>query len=97
MNARAELIERVALRRRDQLGPLSDGAYQELLDDVKADVERFVETPSEEALLLVCKALERHEEARRDEDLMDDDAFFSARQARRRAASDAIRRRKRCP
>ena len=82
MNARAELIERVALRRRDQLGPLSDGAYQELLDDVKADVERFVETPSEEAMLLVCKALERHEEARKDEDLMDDDAFFSSRAKR---------------
>ena len=82
MNARAELIERVALRRRDQLGPLSDGAFQELFDDVKADVERFVETPEEEALLLVAKALERHEEARKDEDLMDDDTFFSSRAKR---------------
>lgn len=82
MNARAELIERVALRRREQLGPLSDGAYQELFNDVKGDVERFVETPAEEALLLVARALDRHEEARKDEDLMDDEAFFSSRAKR---------------
>lgn len=82
MNARAELIERVALRRREQLGPLSDGAYQELYGDVKANVERFVETAAEEALLLIAKALDRHEEARKDEDLMDDESFFASRTKR---------------
>jgi len=82
MRAREELVERVAMHRRSQLGTLSDAGYQELLLAVRDDVEHFVDTPEDEAFLLVTKALERHEAACEGEDLLDDEAFFESRTKR---------------
>ena len=82
MNARAELIERVALHRRAQLGTLSDAGYQELLAAVRENVENFVDTAEDEAFLLVTKAVERQTAARDGEDLLDDEAFFESRSRR---------------
>ena len=82
MNAWAELTERVALRRREQIGTLSEAGYQELLAAVRADVTSFVETPQEQALLLVAQAIDRHEAACEGEDLLDDDAFYASRTQR---------------
>lgn len=82
MNARLELVERVASRRRAELGTLSDAAYQELLEAVRDDVEHFIDTPEEEAFLLVTKAVERESASRHGEDLLDDDAFFESRSRR---------------
>ncbi len=82
MNARSELVERVASRRRAELGSLSDAGYQELLEAVRGDVEHFIDSPEEEAFLLVTKAVERESAARDGEDLLDDNAFFEARTRR---------------
>jgi hypothetical protein len=56
MNARSELVERVASRRRAELGSLSDAGYQELLEAVRGDVEHFIDSPEEEALLNAAEA-----------------------------------------
>lgn len=82
MNARGELVERVARHRREQLGELSDAGFHELFLAVQEDVERFVDTPEDEAFLQVTKALERHDAACVGEDLLDDDAFFESRAKR---------------
>ena len=82
MRAREELVERLASHRRTQLSGLSDAGYQELVRDVRSRPEDFVDCPADEAFLLVCQALERHDAACVGEDLLDDDAFFAARQRR---------------
>lgn len=84
MNAREELVERISQRRCESLPPLSEAAYQELVNDVRSDLESAVETESEQALLLVAKALDRHNDARDGEDLLDDEAFLESRSTRLR-------------
>ena len=82
MKARDELVQRLALRRRGQLEGLSEAGYQELVRDVRSRPEDFVDSPAEEAFLMVCQALERHDAACVGEELLDDDAFFVARRRR---------------
>lgn len=82
MRPRRELVERLARRRRSKLGSLSDAGYAELVHDVEAHPDDFVDTPQDEAFALVCRALERHDAALDGEDLLDDDAFFAARRKR---------------
>lgn len=82
MNAREELVARLARHRQEQLGSLSEGGYQELVRAVRENPASFVDSPEDQAFLLVMRALERHEAAQEGEDLLDDDAFFASRSKR---------------
>ena len=82
MRTREEQITRLALRRREQLGGMSDAAYQELLAAVRENPARFVDCPEEEAFAKVVEAVERYDDACVDDDLLDDDQFMAARTKR---------------
>lgn len=94
MNPREELVERCAKRRREQLGNLSDQAFEELLLAVKSDPASFVETPREKALALLARAYDAYRESQKDDDLLDDDQFQQERARRllmmRRTAAEAL-------
>lgn len=82
MNFREELIQRCAAARRDKLGGLSDAAFEELLLAVRANVEAFIENPSEQALSILARAMERYAESQHDDDLLDDDEYMAERTRR---------------
>ena len=82
MNAHKELVDRVALKRRQKLGPMSDEAFSELELAVRNDPQKFVDDNEEQAFALVAQALARYEESRRDDDLLDDEQFAQARDRR---------------
>ena len=82
MRAFDELVQRLCLRKEQELGGLSEGARAELELAVRADPSAFVSSPADEAFGLVVQALERHEAAAQGEDLLDDEAYFTARAAR---------------
>lgn len=81
MDAREELVLRLAQRRSVALGLTSSG-YAELLLAVREDPAAFMDEPGDEALQLVQKALDRYDASLRDDDLLDDDAYLQARQQR---------------
>ncbi|MDO5107973.1 MAG: hypothetical protein Q4D39_06830, partial [Coriobacteriaceae bacterium] len=92
MNAREELIIRLAETRRAALGDMSDAAYEELRLAVRESPESFVDTPANQAFLMVCSAIERFEKDCEDNDLLDDDEYYRARTKRHaRMASDCDR------
>jgi len=82
MRAREELILRVATRRNRQLGGLSEGGYRELLDAVKERPEDFIETPSDEAFLVLAQAIERNVASQAKEEFLDDEEYYAARERR---------------
>lgn len=82
MRAFDELVQRLCLRKEQELGGLSEGARAELELAVRADPSAFVSSPADEAFGLVVQTLERHEAAAQGEDLLDDEAYFTARAAR---------------
>ncbi len=82
MNARDELIRRLAIKRRRQLGSLSTEAFEELELAVRENPSAFVEDAEEEAFALVAQALARLDESRHDDDLLDDEQFMQARAQR---------------
>lgn len=79
MNGRGELVTRLARRRADKLGGLTEGGYHELELAVKADPAAFLDDPADEAFFMVVKAIERHDASCVDDDLLDDDEFVVAR------------------
>ena len=83
MRGRDELMERLAQRRRQKLGPLSQSAFEELRLAVRANPDDFLEAPADEAFLLLVKALERHDATARDEEFLDEEAFYASRAKRR--------------
>ncbi|MDO4807891.1 MAG: hypothetical protein Q4A07_11675 [Coriobacteriales bacterium] len=85
MNARKELVDRVALKRRQKIGTLSDEAFSELELAVREDPFKFIDDDEESAFALVVQALARYDESRRDDDLLDDEQFAQAREQRFRA------------
>ena len=82
MRAREELIARLAQTRRAALGGMSDAAFEELKLAVREAPETFVDTPQNQAFLLVCEAIERFERDCEDNDLLDDDEYYRARAKR---------------
>lgn len=89
MKAREELIARLAETRRAELGGMSDAAFEELKLAVRESPESFVDTPANQAFLLICNALDRFEKDCEDNDLLDDDEYYRARTKRHaRMASD---------
>lgn len=89
MKARDELVARLALTRRAALGGMSDAAFEELLLAVREAPENFVDTPQNEAFLIVCNAIDRFEKDCEDSDYLDDDECYRARTKRHaRMAAD---------
>ena len=82
MNAREELVERLALTRRESLGGMSDAAFEELRLAVREAPESFIDTPANQAFALIAQALERFERSSEDDDLLDDDEYLKARRKR---------------
>lgn len=82
MNAWNELVERCALRRREKIGPLSDQAFAELRLAVRENPVSFVDDPSEQAFLVLARALDAWRTAAADNEAMDDDEFQAARARR---------------
>ena len=82
MDARKEQVQRLALKRRRKLGPLSDEAFEELELAVREDPLRFVDDDEEQAFMQVAQALERHEQSRHDDDLLDDEQYALKREQR---------------
>ena len=58
MDAHEELVLRIATRQRKQLG-LSSAGYGELLIAVRNDPRHFVDSPEDEAMALMAKALKQ--------------------------------------
>lgn len=85
MNAWEDLVTRCAERRCSELGGLSDQGYEELLLAVRENPASFAESPSEQALLVVARALDSYRASTENDDLLDD-AAFEAERTRRLAA-----------
>ena len=82
MRTKEEQVLRLALRRRERLGAMSDAAFEELLADVRERPLDFVDSPEEEAFAQVVKAIDRFEESCVNDDLLDDDQYLAARTLR---------------
>ena len=92
MNAREELIRRLAIKRSRQLGSLSKEAFAELELSVRENPANFVDDAEEEAFALVGQALMRYEESLHDDDLLDDEQYMQVRGERMRRLSTACNR-----
>lgn len=82
MDAHAELLLRLSLKRRRKIGDLSDAGYHELEAAVRQNPAEFVDDAEEEAFLALSQALDAYDAARADDDLLDDQQFFDARAKR---------------
>jgi hypothetical protein len=82
MNFKEELIARCAARRRAQIGPMSDAAFEELLLSVRANPAANVSTPTEQAYALLGRAMDKFQASVNDDDLLDDDEYMAARAKR---------------
>ncbi|MDO4798620.1 MAG: hypothetical protein Q4A01_11455 [Coriobacteriales bacterium] len=82
MRGQEELVRRLALKRRRQLGTMSEEAYAELELAVRDDPTRFVDDAQEEAFALVAQALADLERSQHDDDLLDDQQYLRQREKR---------------
>lgn len=82
MNIHEELVQRLAARRREALGDLSDQAFAELLLAVRESPEGFVDSPAEAAYVELDRAFAAYDESLGNDDLLDDDEYQAARLAR---------------
>lgn len=82
MNAREELIRRLALKRRRKLGSLSDEAFRELDLAVREQPQNYIDDGQDQAFALVAQSLEQVELARHDDDLLDDEQYAKERRRR---------------
>ncbi len=93
MDAHEELVLRIATRQRKQLG-LSSAGYGELLIAVRNDPRHFVDSPEDEAMALMAKALKQYNDSRGGDDLLDDAEYMQARTRRmarmRRDCAEAL-------
>lgn len=82
MNAKEELMRRLALKRRRKLGTMSDEAFSELELAVHNDPFTFVDDEEEQAFALVMQAIGRLADTLADDEFLDDEQFMRARQKR---------------
>lgn len=82
MDAREELIQRCAERRRKKIGTLSDEGFSELLLAVRQDPMSFVDCPEEQAMAELATALASYYKSGEDDDLLDDSLFQELRNRR---------------
>lgn len=92
MDAREELVQRCATRRREKIGTLSDEGFAELILAARNDPASFVDTPAEEAFAALVAALATYEQSLANDDLLDDDEYTTARKRRLGALADACDR-----
>lgn len=81
MNARDELVERLALKQREKLGGMSDEAFFELSLSVRAQPEDYIADDEDRAFERFCQVLDAFAEKRADEELLDDSDFERVRLA----------------
>jgi hypothetical protein len=81
MDAREELVLRLAEKRRQKLD-LSSSGYAELVLAVREDPAKFVDDAAEEAFGIVAQALERYEESHLKDDFLNDEDFMAERKRR---------------
>lgn len=91
-----ELTDRLAQRRRTELGGMSDLAYEELRAAVKKTPEDYLGSKEDEAFERLGRALAASADAQKDEEFIEsDDAYLEARNRRierlRRGCEDALR------
>ena len=79
MRPRDELIDRIAARRAQELGGLSDEAFAELQLSVREAPESFLTHPDDIAFRRIADALERYDRARIDDDMLDDEGYLKVR------------------
>ena len=92
MDARAELVMRLAIHRVEQLGGLSAEGFSELVLAVRDDVEGFCDRDDDRAFLELVRALERYEASFADDDLLDDSEYYVERRRRLDAIEAACER-----
>lgn len=92
MDAREELVQRCAVRRREKIGTLSDEGFAELILAVRNDPTTFVDNPTEEAFAALAAALVTYEQSLAKDDLLDDDEYTITRKHRLGALADACNR-----
>ncbi len=77
-----ELTQRVAARYLQGHGPMSEGARQELMGAVAADVDSFVDDPADRAFALVAQAQASLAKASADDEFLNDDEYMASRARR---------------
>ena len=83
MRYQEELIDRLAQRRRSELGGMSDLAYEELRAAVKRTPDDYLEAVEDQAFARLGRALASCAEAQKEEEFIeDDDAYMAARNRR---------------
>lgn len=82
MNYTAELLDRLSMRRREELGTMSDQAFEELRLAVKQNPDAFVSNAKDAAFKHLGDALLADDASREDEEFMDDAAYEQAHQKR---------------
>lgn len=92
MRAREEGLLRLAWRRRESLGTMSDQAFEELRLAVAANPDAFVDDASDAAYLQLARALEADEAGRVEEEFLDDDEYQASHAARMERLAAACQR-----
>lgn len=82
MKYQEELVQRLALRRKEKLGGLSKQAYEELVLAVKKDPEAFVDCDKDKAYKCIGDALLADDMSREGEEYMDDASYEIAHDKR---------------
>lgn len=77
-----ELTQRVAARYLQEHGPMSEGARQELMGAVAADVDSFVDHPADRAFAMVAQAQAALAKASADDEFLSDDEYMASRARR---------------
>lgn len=94
MNAKEELVFRLAQRRR-QAEQLSDAAFEELVIAVRKNPDNFIEDVSDQAFQQLVFALDRYDASCEDDELLDDGQFLQKRSQRfarlRRDCTEALK------
>lgn len=82
MRCNEELVERLARRHNEKIGPLSSQAYDELVLAVRKDPEAFLADDADRAFQRLGQALAANAQSRADEEFLDDDSYEAARARR---------------
>lgn len=82
MRGHDELIRRLAIRRREELGDMSDEAFAELEEAVRKNPTSFTQDARDQAFAEVVEGIDALEASRADDDLLDDDQYEATRARR---------------
>lgn len=82
MRLHEEIFLRLATRRRQKLGDLSEEAFAELMLAVRENPDAFLDDMSEGALQVLERGLNTYAESVRDDDLLEDDQYQKVRLTR---------------